>query len=88
MAWEDRTTFDAILLQFGLKEQEVIDLMRNEMKPKVLMWRKKRVQGRKTKHENYEVLKKVGSNVRCKDRSIITKFQNVRLDGKKIKTLK
>jgi uncharacterized protein (TIGR03643 family) len=34
MAWEDRTTFDAILLQFGLKEQEVIDL-RNEMKPKV-----------------------------------------------------
>ena len=28
MAWEDRTTFDAIFLQFGLKEQEVIDLMR------------------------------------------------------------
>ncbi len=28
MAWEDRTTFDAILLQFGIKEQEVIDLMR------------------------------------------------------------
>jgi uncharacterized protein (TIGR03643 family) len=51
MAWEDRTTFDAILLQFGLKEQEVIDLMRNEMKPKsFIMWRK-RVQGRKTKHE-------------------------------------
>jgi uncharacterized protein (TIGR03643 family) len=78
----DRTTFDAILLQFGLKEQEVID-MRNEMKPKsFIMWRK-RVQGRKTKHENYEVLKKVGSNVRCKDRSIITKFQNVNLIAKK-----
>jgi uncharacterized protein (TIGR03643 family) len=51
MAWEDRTTFDAILLQFGLKEQEVIDLMRIEMKPtSFIMWRK-RVQGRKTKHE-------------------------------------
>jgi uncharacterized protein (TIGR03643 family) len=51
MAWEDRTTFDAILIQFGLKEQEVINLMRNEMKPKsFIMWRK-RVQGRKTKHE-------------------------------------
>lgn len=51
MAWEDRTTFDAILLQFGLKEQEVIDLMRTEMKPtSFIMWRK-RVQGRKTKHE-------------------------------------
>ncbi len=51
MAWEDRTTFDAILMQFGLKEQEVIDLMRNEMKlSSFKMWRE-RVQGRKTKHE-------------------------------------
>ena len=51
MAWEDRTTFDAILLQFGLKEQEVIELMRSEMKPSSFrMWRE-RVQGRKTKHE-------------------------------------
>ena len=33
MAWEDRTPFDAILLQFGLKEQQVITLMRRELKP-------------------------------------------------------
>lgn len=51
MAWEDRTTFEAIQMQFGLKEQEVIDLMRAEMKPSSFkMWRE-RVQGRKTKHE-------------------------------------
>ena len=51
MAWEDRTTFEAILMQFGLKEQEVINLMRIEMKPSSFrMWRE-RVQGRKTKHE-------------------------------------
>ncbi|MBP2833235.1 TIGR03643 family protein [Aquimarina sp. U1-2] len=50
MAWEDRTPFDAILVQFGLKEQEVINLMRREMKASSFkMWRK-RVQGRKTKH--------------------------------------
>lgn len=50
MAWEDRTTFNAIQFQFDLKEQEVIDLMRKELKPKsFIMWRK-RVQGRKTKH--------------------------------------
>lgn len=50
MAWEDRTPFDAIQLQFNLKEQEVITLMRREMKPKSFkMWRE-RVQGRKTKH--------------------------------------
>ena len=28
MAWEDRTTFDAIEIQFGLKQQDVIKLMR------------------------------------------------------------
>lgn len=50
MAWEDRTPFDAIEFQFGLKEQEVIELMRKEMKASSFrMWRK-RVQGRKTKH--------------------------------------
>lgn len=51
MAWEDRTTFEAIQLQFGLKEQEVIDLMRTEMKPSSFRLWRARVQGRKTKHE-------------------------------------
>ena len=32
MAWEDRTTFDSIKDQFGLKEQEVIKIMRKNMK--------------------------------------------------------
>ncbi|WP_028377241.1 TIGR03643 family protein [Leeuwenhoekiella sp. MAR_2009_132] len=50
MAWEDRTTFDAIEFQFCLKEQEVIELMRRQMKPSSFkMWRE-RVQGRATKH--------------------------------------
>ncbi|TYP77344.1 TIGR03643 family protein [Aquimarina intermedia] len=50
MAWEDRTPFDAILWQFDLAEEEVIKLMRREMKPSSFkMWRA-RVQGRKTKH--------------------------------------
>jgi len=50
MAWEDRTPFEAIEIQFGLKEQEVIELMRREMKPSSWrMWRE-RVQGRNTKH--------------------------------------
>ncbi|WP_283635566.1 TIGR03643 family protein [Aquaticitalea lipolytica] len=50
MAWEDRTPFEAILYQFNLKEQEIIELMRRELKPSSFrMWRK-RVQGRTTKH--------------------------------------
>lgn len=58
MAWEDRTTFEAIEFQFGLKEQEVIGLMRKEMKPSSFrMWRE-RVQGRKTKHEKLRTFEK------------------------------
>ncbi|WP_309743857.1 MULTISPECIES: TIGR03643 family protein [unclassified Chamaesiphon] len=50
MAWEDRTTFEAIELQFGLSEPQVIALMRREMKASSFrMWRK-RVTGRSTKH--------------------------------------
>ena len=55
MAWEDRTTFEAINFQFGLKEQDVIELMRAEMKPKSFKLWRKRVQGRKTKHEKLRV---------------------------------
>jgi len=52
MAWEDSTPFEAILVQFGLKEQDVITLMRREMKSSSFkMWRA-RVQGRGTKHQN------------------------------------
>ena len=58
MAWEDRTTFEAINFQFKLNEQEVIDLMRKEMKPSSFkMWRK-RVKGRKTKHEKLRTFEK------------------------------
>ena len=50
MAWEDRTPFEAIEIQYGLKEKQVIALMRREMKSSSFkMWRK-RVTRRKTKH--------------------------------------
>lgn len=50
MAWEDRTPFEAIEFQFGIKENDVRKLMRTHMKESSFkMWRK-RVKGRKTKH--------------------------------------
>lgn len=65
MAWEDRTTFDAILAQFGLKEQEVINLMRTEMKlSSFKMWRA-RVQGRKTKHAKLRTYEIGESRFKC-----------------------
>ena len=51
MAWEDRTSFDAIRTQFGLSPGDVIKLMRAEMTANSFkMWRK-RTHGRTTKHE-------------------------------------
>ena len=50
MAWEDRTSFDAIEQQFGLNETAVIALMRRELqRSSFKMWRE-RVTGRATKH--------------------------------------
>ena len=50
MAWEDRTTFDAIESQYGLKEQKVKELMREHLKTSSYKLWRKRVYGRKTKH--------------------------------------
>ena len=50
MAWEDRTPFEAIEMQYGLKENQVRAIMRKHMKRSSFhMWRK-RVKGRTTKH--------------------------------------
>lgn len=49
MAWEDRTPFEAIELQFGLSEDQVVEVMRKNLKDS--SWRRwrERVNGRKTK---------------------------------------
>jgi uncharacterized protein (TIGR03643 family) len=58
MAWEDRTTFDAIKKQFELSESDVIKLMRTHLKPgSFRLWRS-RVQGRKTKHQKLRTFDK------------------------------
>ena len=50
MAWEDRTPFDAIEFQFGLKEAAVKAFMKKNLKAgSYKLWRK-RVENCKTKH--------------------------------------
>ena len=50
MAWEDRTPFEAIKIQFGLGENDVIKLMqRHLLRSSFKLWRE-RVNSRKTKH--------------------------------------
>jgi uncharacterized protein (TIGR03643 family) len=63
MAWEDRTTFDAIRTQFGLEPGEVIKLMRANLKPRSFkLWRQRTV-GRSTKHQAKRNFK--GGRFRC-----------------------
>ena len=51
MAWEDRTPFEAIEYQFTLKEQDVIQLMRKELKRTSFNnWRKRVNSGVSSKH--------------------------------------
>ena len=52
MAWEDRTPFEAIEYQFGIKENDVRKIMRTNLKRRSFeLWRE-RVKGRKTKHRS------------------------------------
>ena len=55
MAWEDRTPFEAIEYQFGVKENEIRKIMRKNLKRSSFeLWRK-RVKGKKTKHKSTSV---------------------------------
>ena len=51
MAWEDRTPFEAILLQFRLPERGVIQVMRTNLKASSFKrWRKRVNSGVSRKH--------------------------------------
>ena len=50
MCWEDRTPFEAIQYQFGLKEKDAIKIMRIYLKESSFKIWRQRVSGRKTKH--------------------------------------
>lgn len=51
MAWEDRTPFEAIRIQFGISESEVIQLMRKQLKRSSFnLWRKRVNSGVSQKH--------------------------------------
>ena len=59
MAWEDRTPFEAIKIQFNFSEADVISLMRRELKRSSFkMWRKRVSSSISKKH-----LKKKNSDI-------------------------
>jgi uncharacterized protein (TIGR03643 family) len=50
MAWQDDTPFEAIALQFGLTEHDVIALIRAQLKTRSFRVWRMRVRGRTAKH--------------------------------------
>ena len=50
MAWEDRTPFEAIEMQFGLNHDGVIKLMRSQLKSSSFKLWRERTHGQTTKH--------------------------------------
>ncbi|WP_262695728.1 TIGR03643 family protein [Kordiimonas aquimaris] len=51
LAWDDQASFETILKQTGITEAGVIRIMRQNLKPASFRLWRKRVSGRKTKHE-------------------------------------
>ena len=50
MAWDDSTSFEAIALNYGLDETQVIALMRQNLKARSFQVWRMRVRGRSSKH--------------------------------------
>lgn len=55
MAWEDRTSFEAIERQFGIKQADVIKIMRSELRLSSFKRWRERTKGCITKHETKQV---------------------------------
>ena len=70
MAWEDRTPFEAIERQFGLKQAGVIKLMRKEMKLRSFKLWRNRTKSRATKHKALRI--DAVSRFKCSRQRVIT----------------
>ncbi|MDC0191818.1 TIGR03643 family protein [Alphaproteobacteria bacterium] len=51
LAWHDKSSFEKIYRLYGVSEKEVILIMRKNLRPSSFKIWRKRVSGRKSKHE-------------------------------------
>ena len=51
LAWHDKSSFEKIFRLYGVSEKDVILIMRKNLKPNSFKKWRKRVSGRKLKHE-------------------------------------
>ena len=57
LAWSDKISFEEIKKKTGLKEKEVITIMRKNLKKKIFVVWRKRVRGRLSKHRKRSRIK-------------------------------
>ena len=65
LAWHDKTSFDEIKRKFNISESSVIKIMRKNLKPNSFKLWRKRVSGRRSKHQ--------------KKSEITSKFENYKI---------
>ena len=65
LAWHDKTSFDEIRRKFNISEHDVIKIMRNNLKSSSFKLWRKRVNGRRSKHQ--------------KKSEILSKFENYKV---------
>ena len=51
LAWHDKTSFDEIKRKYGISENDVIKIMRSNLKSNSFKIWRKRVSGRRSKHK-------------------------------------
>lgn len=65
LAWHDKTSFDEIKRKFNISESDVIKIMRTSLKSSSFKLWRKRVNGRRSKHQ--------------KKSKILTNFENKKI---------
>ncbi len=75
MAWQDDTPFEALALQFGLQEAQVIALMREHLKTRSFRVWRMRVRGRAAKHQALQQTRSLAADAYAKLDSEMRPFQ-------------
>ena len=66
LAWHDKTSFDEIKKKLDVAEDEVIKIMRTNLKPNSFKLWRKRVNGRRSKHKKKSDILAIFENQKVK----------------------
>ena len=70
LAWFDQTSFDEIKRKFNISESDVIKIMRINLKPSSFRLWRKRVNGRRSKHQKKSEILSVFENYKIQTHEV------------------